>query len=355
MTTSSSPATKSAYAACHDDAAYVDFMVGLRRLALGEIKNAAVAASEAELARRGEPIRDVLDLRRLLDPVPVIALRNRVVRSVQEKTWRRVADTVHGRASELLAEIAEAERRGPGSVHCDPQLTYPEYYTVEDIHLQPGSYYGDPLAGAITEYGGNVFYAGLNLDGQVKQASVGHVPLPADGVVTRVLDLACSIGQSTTAFKQRFPDARVTGIDIAAPMVRYAHRRAIKLGVDVEFRQESAAALSFPDAAFDLVYCNILFHEVPRDVAERVVTEAHRVLRPGGVFVVVDFANRPAHGPMDWGDYHRNVDCIYNGEPFASAFVYSDFTTLLESVFPVVDPDHHLDPGGIRLMRVCTR
>ncbi|MFN8556474.1 MAG: methyltransferase domain-containing protein [Dehalococcoidia bacterium] len=50
--------------------------------------------------------------------------------------------------------------------------------------------------------------------------------------------------------------------------------------------------LPFPDTAFDLVIAAHAFHRLNDDGLSRLVREAHRVLRPGGVFVGWDFAAR---------------------------------------------------------------
>lgn len=336
-----------------DAASYVDFTVGLRGFGLRELNNAMKQHVAEKTAERD--FVEMKEFRQAIDPIAPVAFRNRVLRSQQEMTWARIRDSLYEREEALKKELDEAESKGPGSVTYDPNFQYPAYYTDHDIHLQPGSYEGDPLAGYIYHYGTDVFYAGRNHNNAAKQQAVNNVPIPEDGKIDNILDLACSIGQSTTAFKNRFPESRVVGADIAAPMVRYAHKRAVGLGSNVDFYQASADDLPFENDSFDLVYVNILFHEIPRDVAEKAVQEAHRVLRPGGLYVVSDFTNWEPNAPLGAGDYHRDIDSRYNGEPFASPFVYSDFAGLLRSVFAKVDPDSQPDPTGIRQIRVATK
>ena len=47
--------------------------------------------------------------------------------------------------------------------------------------------------------------------------AIAKLPTPADGRVRRVLDIGCSAGQSATAFKERFPEAEVWGVDNRHP------------------------------------------------------------------------------------------------------------------------------------------
>lgn len=156
---------------------------------------------------------------------------------------------------------------------------------------------------------------------------VESVLAPADGKVTRVLDLGCSIGQCTTALKDRFPTAEVTGLDVGLPMVRYAHKRATDLGVEVHFRQGLAEDTRLPAGQYDVILAYILFHEVPERLFKPILAEVHRLLRPGGCFTVVDAPNNrnlPAANRL-W----LKFDAHYNCEPYSPAFVASDFTSLL--------------------------
>ena len=60
------------------------------------------------------------------------------------------------------------------------------------------------------------------------------------------------------------------------------------------FVQGSAASLPFPDGEFDCVVSCLTFHEV-RDLTDKTaaLTDALRVLRPGGTFVFLDLFSSP--------------------------------------------------------------
>ncbi|MFN8534640.1 MAG: class I SAM-dependent methyltransferase [Dehalococcoidia bacterium] len=341
-----------------DDDSYLDFVEGVRTFTLAKMSpvvteksNDAVAEYEA---RTGQKVASIEQVREALDPVPVVATRNRFARTVQEMMWDGVIETYRKREDELLRELAVADRSGPGSVEYDPNFQQPDYFSKVEFHIQPGNYHADPLAGYIYHYGTKVFFTGRNNNDDVQRSSVMAVPMPKDGVVRRVLDQACSVGQSSTAWKERFPEAEVWGIDAGAPMVRYAHKRAIDMGLDVNFAQRLAENSKFPDNHFDVVWAFILYHEIPPHIMKQVIRETHRVLRPGGVYAIVDFVTRgPNHRASNpASDYFRDFDTHDNGEPYASDFVYSDFHGELRKVFSEVI--EHYEPAKTFLpMRVC--
>lgn len=90
-----------------------------------------------------------------------------------------------------------------------------------------------------------------------------------------VLDVGCGEGVLSAAVREAGPpDTQVVGLDRSATMLR-AHP-----GPKV---QADAASLPFGDDTFDAVVAvNVLYH-----LAEplAVISEAHRVLHPGGLFV----------------------------------------------------------------------
>jgi ubiquinone/menaquinone biosynthesis C-methylase UbiE len=322
-----------------DDDSYLDFVEGLRVFNMSKVQ---AAMAERVAAEPGA-----------IDQLPIVASRNRLYRSQQEMMWRGVIETYCKRQDELLRELDEAERRGPGRVEWDPAFVYPDYYARVNYHLQPGGYATDPLAGYIYHLGTKVFFTGRNNTDDVQRQLVNLAPAPRDGQVRRILDLACSIGQSTTAWKERFPDAEIWGIDASAPMVRYAHKRAVDLGSDVIFSQRLAEETKFPDTFFDIVYAFILFHEIPRAVGERVVQEAHRILRPGGLFIVVDARSIDPQGPTPTQQVIWGFETTDNGEPYMWEFVTWDFNGYLRRFFRTVIDDY--TSGSFLPMRVAEK
>jgi len=79
----------------------------------------------------------------------------------------------------------------------------------------------------------------------------------------------------------------VIATDLTMEMLQAAGRHLRASGVEnVCLVRADAEDLPFPDASFDLVTCRIAPHHFPDP--ERFVLEAARVLRPGGLFLLID-------------------------------------------------------------------
>jgi ubiquinone/menaquinone biosynthesis C-methylase UbiE len=100
----------------------------------------------------------------------------------------------------------------------------------------------------------------------------------------RVLDLGTGTGRAAFLLAQRYPEAEVVGVDIAADMLAEARRLTPpELEARVRFEEADAEHLSYEDGAFDLVS---LANMIP------FFDELARVTAPGGA-VVFSFSAGP--------------------------------------------------------------
>jgi len=132
----------------------------------------------------------------------------------------------------------------------------------------------------------------------------------------RILDLGCAAGHSTVPYKSMFPDAEVYAVDVAAPMLRYAHARAKSLGVPIHFSQQNAESTDFEDASFDLIVSHILIHETSTSALRNIMKECRRLLKPGGL--TVHSETPPYKGMDDYESFMLDWDAYNNNEPFWS-------------------------------------
>ncbi|MCK9240930.1 class I SAM-dependent methyltransferase [Desulfocurvus sp.] len=115
----------------------------------------------------------------------------------------------------------------------------------------------------------------------------------------RALDLGCGPGALSLALAQRAaPGAAIVGLDLSEDQLAYARTQAGGHACALEFRRGSMDELPYPDGHFDLVMTSMALHETPPAVRRAAVAETARVLRPGGLFLLVDWS-RPRLGL--WG------------------------------------------------------
>ncbi len=126
----------------------------------------------------------------------------------------------------------------------------------------------------------------------------------------RVLDVACGTGVVARAVTERVGQTgRVAALDINPDMLAVA-RALPQASTTIEWLQGSVLALPFPDAAFDVVLCQLGLQFFPdRPAALR---EMHRVLIPGGRLALNVFgplARNPApHALIAAVDRHLGPD-----------------------------------------------
>jgi ubiquinone/menaquinone biosynthesis C-methylase UbiE len=84
-----------------------------------------------------------------------------------------------------------------------------------------------------------------------------------------VLEVGCGMG--TLAIKLAQAGFEVTGLDVSAVALQYAHQRAIEAGLQINWKEGFAENIPFPDQAFDYATCcHTLEHvkDLPRAAAE---------------------------------------------------------------------------------------
>ncbi|MEM6280940.1 MAG: ubiquinone/menaquinone biosynthesis methyltransferase [Chloroflexota bacterium] len=119
----------------------------------------------------------------------------------------------------------------------------------------------------------------------IKQARIA----PGD----TVLDIASGTGDIAFEALRTSPDVAAVGADFSLPMMHVGQKRP--LGGRVQWAGADAMNLPFETATFNAVTAGYLLRNVP-DIP-RTLTEIHRVLEPGGRFVVLDSAPPPP-GPI---------------------------------------------------------
>jgi len=105
---------------------------------------------------------------------------------------------------------------------------------------------------------------------------------------SRVLDIGCGTGSFCIMLKRLHPDVEIVGLD---PDPKALARARVKAKpVDIQFDQGFSQALPYSDSSFDYIFSSMMFHHLELHHKEKTLSEVRRVLKPSGLFAMVDFA-----------------------------------------------------------------
>jgi SAM-dependent methyltransferase len=158
----------------------------------------------------------------------------------------------------------------------------------------------------------------------------------------RVLDLGSGGGIDVLLSARRVgPTGFAYGLDMTEQMLSLARHNAEQAGADkVEFLLGHIEDVPLPDGAVDVVISNCVVNLSPDKPA--VLTEAFRVLAPGGRLGISDIVAEDSLTPAERAERGSWVGCI------AGALGISEFGALLDAAGFVdveVTPTHEVAPG----------
>jgi len=298
------------------------FLAAMRRFLITDLYAGSEIAYRnrqlpAFVESHGRPPESYIEVKSVMEDDPFYRAFSLLNRATQELLWDSVGESVERQLPALIDKAAHISPAG-GSLMLDPDFKTPDYAKKVDIHVMPGGFHtdiapNDLYAGAVYDRGVYLYaYGGLGVQNAgLGQATVDFVRdrFP-DFRPRKILDMGCGAGMSTLPLADAFPDAEIYAVDIAAPMLRYAHGRSEAMGVPVHYSQQDAGHTSFADGSFDLVISNLLFHEIPQKLSKRIIAECHRLLTPGGITVHNDLVGWPTDPfqqfMAEWNVHHNN-------------------------------------------------
>jgi demethylmenaquinone methyltransferase/2-methoxy-6-polyprenyl-1,4-benzoquinol methylase len=165
---------------------------------------------------------------------------------------------------------------------------------------------------------------------------------PRDG--QRLLDVAGGTGDVAFRFLKRAPGATATVLDMTESMLIEGERRseAAQLAEKLDWVVGDAMALPFEDNSFDVYTISFGIRNVTR--IPDALSEAFRVLRPGGRLMVLEFSQLPNDGLQRLYDLYS-----FNVIPRMGQMIAGDrdsYQYLVESIRKF--PDQEAFAGMIR-------
>jgi len=332
----------------HDEAARFNFLTNLNRYLSGNIGAGNRIAYERRVlpafrAEHGRDPKDRFEIRDAMNQDPWHRFWSACKRNSMEMRQQNGRSIVLRQLDELDAK-ARQFNEGRDTLILDESIEIPHYQAVVDIHSMPGSYAGEERPGDVS--------AGANYDCGIFATTGGGLGALSDGggqalaawirqerpgwTPRRILDLGCTVGHNIVPLALTFPEAEVVAIDVAAPMLRYAHARAQALGArNITFIQMDAEDLSrFPDDHFDWVQTTMFLHELSGQSLPKIIREGYRVMAPGGLMFHLEQPQYTDDMPL-YEQFIRDWDAFNNNEPFWSAMHALDLKSIMEEAgFP---------------------
>ena len=327
-------------AAQHDDMARFDVVAQINAR-VAQVLAPKVKAAYDSRARQGfrlrhgrEPLdrHDVAEAMQREPAYRIFSLVRRNNMEIRQHAGRQLV----AREAASLCDRARALNEGAATLRLNPTLETPRYVSAVDTHLMRGGYAAERMADDVTNpanYDAGMYAttggaagpwndaAGRALVDWLKREHPQFKP-------RRIVDLGCGLGHNTLPLRAAFPEAEIIAIDVAAPMLRYGHARARSLGVsDITFMQADATSAPVEENSCDLVFTTMVLHETSRQALPRFFSEAHRLLRAGGLTVHLE--QPPYRGLDPFEQFMRDWDGRFNNEPFWSALHESDLPALL--------------------------
>lgn len=337
--------------ASHDEQALQNYLKSLRIQITKEFHAGNAKLFETKVApefekQHGRPPETRKEIREALFDEPHNKWWGSMLRATQEMLYQNVGPSIE-RQLPALVEKFRARRGKIGSLELDPHLPLPKYHSAVDIHCKPGGYH--------TELTDDCVFAGAEFDRTLRLYSMGGLGPNLDDVGNtsvdwikrtfpeflprQILDMGCSVGHSTIPLVDAWPQAAVHAIDVAAPLLRYAHARAVELGRAVHFSQQNAESTKFDDGSFDLVISQIMMHETSFKALRNVFKESYRLLKSGGLMMHVEVIERAT----PYAKYYSEWMAHFNNEPFIGSVQDQDFTAIAkEAGFRGLIQEHEL-------------
>lgn len=306
----------------------------------GALMRRMVKRIEAQSPQRRRPMRaptrPVTPMRRLLADVAQLLGRDL---ANAEAGYYPIPEGEDGTPAELLArsraffrdvpEVVRRKQRDEGREVAGtvPDVKRPDYY-MQNFHFQSGGWMTDESARLYDMQVEVLFSGAANAMRRQALVPMAEELRGRDQRAVAYADIACGPGTFLDQVRRAFPRLPSLAVDLSEAYLRRAKRR-IGRRPRLQPIVAKAEALPLADASLDLATCVYLFHELPPEVRLAAAGEIARVMRPGGLFVLVD--SLQAGDEPDYDGLLEVFPELFH-EPYFRSYLGDDLETLFASV-----------------------
>jgi ubiquinone/menaquinone biosynthesis C-methylase UbiE len=227
-----------------------------------------------------------------------------------------------------LPEVNERRRRNATHevMNATTRGRRPDYY-LQNFHFQSGGWLTDESADRYDTQVEVLYKGTANSMRRQALPPLAEAFAGRDQRKLRLIDIGCGTGRFLDFVKQPWPRLPALGLDLSESYIRHA-RRHLKRWSRVDLLVAGAEAIPAANNSCDAVTSIFLLHELPPDIRRTMLSEAARVLKPGGRLVLIDSLQLGDEPNYD-GMLERFPQNYH--EPYYHSYLSEDFQAIARS------------------------
>ncbi|PWS30521.1 class I SAM-dependent methyltransferase [Pedobacter paludis] len=105
--------------------------------------------------------------------------------------------------------------------------------------------------------------------------------------VKNILDVGAGTGLMSAFFHEKYPEAKITLVDLYSAMLKKAEER-FEGNENISFLNADFATVDLPENNYDLVVSGLAIHHLPNELKQQLFGKIATTLKPGGWFINAD-------------------------------------------------------------------
>ncbi len=106
----------------------------------------------------------------------------------------------------------------------------------------------------------------------------------------KILDICTGTAANAIAIAKLNTDSIIVGIDLSKEMLHIAQKKVDSNDLNnVKLYNMDASDTTFEDNTFDVIIISLVLHELPEELASKILLEAKRILKPEGKILVMEW------------------------------------------------------------------